>query len=83
MTTKTLAVQDGIKINQEKIPMIIQTSTQFESKLRLVSGCTHVSAKSLLGVMSFFTTISDSLTIEADGPDEQEAAEALVKLICE
>ena len=41
----------------------------------------RVNAKSIMGVMMLAAGIGSTVTIETDGPDEQEAMDALLALI--
>lgn len=84
MTTKKVTQKDGLIVNTEIIPLIIQTATQYQCGVYLAddSGM-RANAKSLLGIMSFIPQVRDSLEIIAEGAeDEAAAAEALCLLLC-
>jgi phosphocarrier protein len=59
----------------------IQKANEFKSSISLEVGERRVNAKSLLGVLSLGVMSGTELTIIADGPDEEVAAETLIRLI--
>ena len=59
----------------------IQQTTGFRSRLCIGQGAREVNAKSLLGMLSLGIRNGDTVTIAADGPDEEEAIAALEKYL--
>ena len=55
----------------------IQRTTGFRSRLWIGQGTREVNAKSLLGMLSLGIKKGDTVTIAADGPDEEEAITSL------
>jgi len=62
---------------------VVKRACEFKSKIAVVKGDRRGSAKSLLTLMKVGVSMGDKVTIEADGPDESEAAEAVATLISE
>lgn len=62
---------------------VVKKAAEFKSKITVVKGDRRGSAKSLLTLMKVGVSMGDRVTIEADGPDETEAAEAVAGLISE
>jgi phosphocarrier protein HPr len=60
---------------------LTQTATRFRSDVWLTKGTRRVNGKSIMGVMMLAAARGATLTIEADGPDEDAALEALAALI--
>ena len=58
---------------------IVQTASQFESSIYLVSGTKRINAKSIMGMMSLGLCNNEEIEIEADGSDEIEAINAIIK----
>ena len=56
-------------------------ASKFRSEVWLSKGSRRINAKSIMGVMMLAAAKGSTITIEADGPDENEAAEALQALI--
>jgi phosphocarrier protein HPr len=60
---------------------LTQTATRFRSAVWLTKGARRVNGKSIMGVMMLAAARGATLTIEADGPDEEAALDALRELI--
>ena len=60
---------------------IVQTASQFDSSIYLISGTKKINAKSIMGMMSLGLCNDEEIEIEADGSDEETAVEALVDYI--
>ena len=61
--------------------MIVQTASQYKCHISLIVDNSRANAKSIMGIISLSAIIKESLTIMADGEDEQEAIIALEELI--
>ena len=60
---------------------IVETSSRFNSKIRVRKGDKRVDAKSIMEVMTLEATQGTLLVFEADGDDASEALDALAKLV--
>ncbi|MBT8040125.1 MAG: HPr family phosphocarrier protein [Xanthomonadales bacterium] len=60
---------------------LVNRATAFKSDINLVRGQRSVNAKSIMGVLTLAASMGTELVILADGPDEEEAVAALLKLI--
>ena len=56
-------------------------ASKFRSEVWLSKGSRRINAKSIMGVMMLAAARGSTLVIEADGPDEHEAMEAMKALI--
>ena len=61
--------------------MLVTTSGKYESEVFLTKNGMRVNGKSIMGVMMLAAEMGSRIDIEVDGPDEEEALEALVKVI--
>ena len=57
---------------------IVQTASQYESRIFLISGDKKINAKSIMGMMSLTLCNEVEIEVEADGPDEGDAVNAIV-----
>ena len=57
---------------------IVQTASQFQSEIFLISGTKKINAKSIMGMMSLGLCNDEEIEIEANGSDEQTAVEAII-----
>jgi phosphocarrier protein len=62
---------------------LTQLAGSFKSEVWLSRNGRRVNAKSIMGVMMLAAAKGSSLTIETDGTDEDEAMDALTKLIAD
>jgi len=81
MLTKTATVKNEVGLHARPATYFIQRANEFKSSISIEVGNRRVNAKSLLGVLSLGVVSGTEVEIIADGPDEAEAVEALVKLI--
>jgi len=62
---------------------LTQLAGQFKSEVWLSRNGRRVNAKSIMGVMMLAAAKGAMISIEIDGPDEEQAMSALVQLISE
>ncbi len=79
MTTKKCKVQLPNYSEARPVAEIVQTASQYESRIYLVSGTKKINAKSIMGMMSLSLCNDEEIEIQADGTDEVAAVDALVK----
>jgi phosphocarrier protein HPr len=60
---------------------LTQVATKFKSEVWLAKGPRRVNGKSIMGVMMLAAARGATLVIEADGPDEDAALQALRELV--
>ena len=60
---------------------LTQLAGNFKSQVKMSRNGRQVDAKSIMGVMMLAAGIGSTVTLEIDGPDEQEAMDALLALI--
>lgn len=81
MISKDVVVQNQVGLHARPATFFIQKSNEFKSSIWVEKNDRRVNAKSLLGVLSLGITKGTHISVIADGPDEQEAVEALAALI--
>lgn len=81
MLSKEVVVQNQVGLHARPATFFIQKSNEFKSGIWVEKNGRRVNAKSLLGVLSLGITKGTRITLFADGPDEQEALDALSALI--
>lgn len=59
----------------------VKTASGFESEIKVTRDGTTVDARSIMGLLMLGAGIGCSIDIEADGPDAQEAVDALLDLV--
>lgn len=81
MISKDVTIQNSVGLHARPATFFIQKANSYKSSIWVEKGDRRVNAKSLLGVLSLGIPKGTSITVIADGVDEQEALDGLVNLI--
>ena len=81
MYSKVAVVNNQVGLHARPATFFIQKANEFKSSVWVEREERKVNAKSLLGVLSLGIVKGTEINLIADGSDEEEAIEALVKLI--
>ena len=81
MTDVKVTVPNRLGIHARPAALLVKKAAEFASDIGIVFGGDRVNAKSIMGVMTLAAGKGAELVIEADGPDEEEAAEALASIV--
>ena len=79
--TKTAVVNNQVGLHARPATFFIQKANEFKSSIWVEVEERRVNAKSLLGVLSLGIVKGTEITLIANGPDEEEAVEALAALL--
>lgn len=81
MVSNQVTVQNAVGLHARPATFFIQRANEFKSSIWVEKDDRRVNAKSLLGVLSLGIVKGVTITLIADGSDEEEAVNALVSLI--
>ncbi len=81
MYSKEVVVQNQIGLHARPATFFIQKANEFKATIWVEKDDRKMSAKSLLGVLSLGITRGTSITLSAEGSDEETAVNELVALI--
>lgn len=81
MLVKDVVVQNQVGLHARPATFFIQKANEFKSSIWVEKDDRRVNAKSLLGVLSLGIVGNTKIKIIADGADEAEAVDSLVKLV--
>ncbi|MBQ4243712.1 MAG: HPr family phosphocarrier protein [Clostridia bacterium] len=81
MYVKDVTVQNQVGLHARPATFFIQKANEFKSSIWVDKDERKVNAKSLLGVLSLGIVGGTSIRIAANGVDEEEAVNELVKLV--
>lgn len=81
MFLKEVVIQNQVGLHARPATFFIQKANEYKSSIWIEKDEKKVNAKSLLGVLSLGITKGVSITILADGPDDEQAVNDLVALI--
>lgn len=80
-------VSETVKVNLVKdaearpVAVLVQTASQFDSKLYIKLEDKNINAKSIMGMMSIGLTQDSEVTVTAEGDDEEKALETIVNYL--
>ena len=77
MTSKEIIVTRDGGLKEQYAALFIRNANEYQSQIRIRLGEKSVNAKSLLGVLSMGVRRGAVLTVTAEGPDEEDAVNAL------
>ena len=81
MCFKDVVVQNQVGLHARPATFFIQKANEFKSTIWVEKEERRVNAKSLLGVLSLGILGGTAIKVIADGADENEAVDALEKLV--
>ena len=81
MFSKEVTVRCESGLHNRQATYFVQKANEFDSSIWLESGSRKMNAKSLLGIMSLGIVTGATVTLSADGKDQEMAMEALEQLL--
>lgn len=81
MFVKEVSVKNQVGLHARLATFFIQKANEFKSSVWVEKDERRVNAKSLLGVLSLGIVGGTTIRIMADGSDEEQAVDGLVKLV--
>lgn len=81
MVEKTVTIQLKTGLQARPAALFVQEANRFGADIFLEKDGKKVNAKSIMGLMSLAISSGVTVTLIADGADEQEAIEALTDII--
>ncbi len=81
MQTRQVNVANTLGLHARLAAQIVQVASRFKCSLSLAFNGHTANARNLLAVMLLAASVGSTIMIEANGPDEAEAIDALASLI--
>lgn len=84
MVETTLTVKHKLGLHARPATVFVKTAAGFQAKITVTNMTRQsktVDAKSIVGILTIGVAQNHEIKLNADGPDEQEAVEALTGLI--
>ena len=81
MFSKEVTVNNQVGLHARPATFFIQKATEYKSTIWIAKEQKKVNAKSLLGVLSLGIIKGTTITLSAEGPDEEDAVNGLFDLI--
>jgi len=80
MTSKNVTIKNRAGIHARPAALIVNTANQYDSEIYLEKDSMRINSKSIMGIITLGASYKSEIMIIAEGPDEAEAVEAIVKL---
>jgi phosphocarrier protein HPr len=81
MIQKEIEIVNKLGLHARASAKLTQLAAKFQSEVWMARNKRRVNAKSIMGVMMLAAGKGATVTLEAEGPDEQECFAALAELI--
>ncbi|AOY87083.1 phosphocarrier protein HPr [Marinobacter salinus] len=81
MIRKPITIINKLGLHARATAKLVATASEFESSVRISGKGREVDAKNIMQVMMLAASQGTNVELIADGHDEREAIDALVKLI--
>ncbi|MDD0840718.1 HPr family phosphocarrier protein [Curvibacter sp. HBC61] len=83
MIKTTTTISNKLGLHARASAKLTKLAGSFPSEVWISKGERRVNAKSIMGVMMLAAGIGSQVVLETDGPQEQEAMDALLALIAD
>lgn len=81
MQEKTILITHEVGLHARPASLFVQTASKFASEIKVSCEDKTANAKSILTVLTLGAHQGSEITITAEGPDAEEAVNALVDLV--
>ena len=82
MISRDIEIKNKLGLHARAAAKLVHTAARFTSDIKIKKGREEVDAKSILGILLLAAARGTTITISANGPDE-EAALAAIELLFE
>ena len=80
MITASVTIVNKLGLHARAASRLVNCASGFTSEIEIVRGTRSVNAKSIMGVLTLAAALGTELVVQADGPDEQQAVDAVTTL---
>ena len=81
LTTRPVTVVNALGLHARAAARFVQLAARFTSQIRVARDAKVMDGKSIMGILLLAAARGTTITISADGADEQAAVDALVELV--
>ena len=83
MIRRSITISNKLGLHARASAKLTQAASGFASSVWIAKGDRRVNAKSIMGVMMLAAGLGSRVEVEADGPDEEAAIEAVEALFAD
>ena len=81
MVARSVTVVNRLGMHARAAAKFVHLAARFDSAVRVASPSREMDGKSIMGILLLAAACGTTITISADGGDEQAAVDALVELV--
>lgn len=81
MITRQITIKIPSGLEARPIALLVQVASQYDSSIYVESDDKKINAKSIMGMMSLAIASGETVTVTADGHDEEAAIENIEKYL--
>jgi len=81
MVEKEIVVKNKLGLHARAAVKFVNLANRYSSAVRIIKDETEIDGKSILGILTLAATKGTPILLRVSGKDEDEAMEALLKLI--
>jgi len=80
MIAANVTIVNKLGLHARAASRLVNCASGFVADIEIARGTRSVNAKSIMGVLTLAAAIGTELVLQADGPDERQAVDALTTL---
>ena len=80
MISANVTIVNNLGLHARAASRLVNCASGFVADIEIARGTRSVNAKSIMGVLTLAAAIGTELVLQADGPDERQAVDALTTL---
>lgn len=81
MISRSLTIINRLGLHARAATRLVNCASEFDARIIIRKGTRSVNGKSIMGVLTLAASPGTELVIEASGDDEEQAIEAIARLI--
>lgn len=81
MISRTLTIINRLGLHARAATRLVNCASEFDARITIRKGARSINGKSIMGVLTLAASPGTDLIVEASGEDEEQAIEALARLI--
>lgn len=81
MISRNVTITNRLGLHARAATRLVNCASDFVAEIIVRKGARSVNGKSIMGVLTLAAATGTDLIIEADGSDEKQALDAVIKLI--
>ena len=83
MKEKKIKIVNKLGLHARPASLLVQTAMKYSSTVTIIKDEYKVDAKSIMGILMLAASCGTELTVQTEGPDEQQALDNIEKIFNE